>query len=96
MYNGLASPFFLPGHFVCYMERSFIRCYSILPRLCHDPASVVSRSCLVCVTILPQLCHDRASVVSRSCHVCDKIVSCMRAASPFLLDIHQLSNIFEK
>ena len=74
MYNGLASPFFLPGHFVCYMERSFISCYSILPRPCHDPASVVSRSCLSCVTILPQLCHDRASVVSRSCHVCDNVV----------------------
>ena len=61
-----------------------------------DPASSVSRSCLSCVTILPQLCHDPTSVVSRSYHVCDKIVPRMRAASHFLLDIHQLSNIFLK
>ena len=38
----------------------------ILPQLCHDPASVVSRSCLSCVTILPQLCHDPAPYVSQN------------------------------
>ena len=30
---------------------------TILPQLCHDPASVVSRTCLSCVTILPHTCH---------------------------------------
>ena len=30
---------------------------TILPQLCHNPASVVSQSCLSCVTILPRTCH---------------------------------------
>ena len=47
--------------------RSCLSCVTILPQLCHDPASVVSRSCLSCVTILTRLCHDPDSVVSRSC-----------------------------
>ena len=38
---------------------------TIVPQLCHDRASVVSRSCLSCVTIVPQLCHDRVSCVPR-------------------------------
>jgi len=45
------------------MPHAFAR-VTILPQLCHDPASVVSRSCLSCVTILTQLCHDPAPVVS--------------------------------
>ena len=47
---------------------------TILPQLCHDLASVVSRSCLSCVTILPQLCHNPASVVSQSCLSCVTIL----------------------
>ena len=35
--------------------RSCLVCVTILPQLCHDPASVVSRSCLSCVTIVPRL-----------------------------------------
>ncbi len=37
---------------------------TILPHLCHDPASSVSRSCLIRVTILTQLCHDPDPVAS--------------------------------
>ena len=46
---------------------------TILPQLCHDPASYVSRSWLSYVTILTQLCHDPDSVVSRSWPGCVKL-----------------------
>ena len=45
------------------LQSHCLSCVTILPQLCHDLASVVSRSCLSCVTIVPQLCHDRASYV---------------------------------
>ena len=44
--------------------RSCLICVTILPHLCHDPASSVSRSCLIRVTILTQLCHDPDPVAS--------------------------------
>ena len=39
------------------VSRSCLICVTILPQLCHDPASSVSRSCLNRVTILPRMCH---------------------------------------
>ena len=39
---------------------------AILPQLCHDSTSFVSRFYLIRVTILPHSCHDSTSFVSRS------------------------------